>query len=123
MTAPFTPMEAWTQYKYVLELDGGSSTWRFKNALLGGFVVFKVDSDDQQFFFSALEPFVHYVPVDKQDFEADLLAKLAWAEAHPEDCARIAKSARKFAHEHLMSKGAAWQQAAALHVRPATANR
>ena len=48
MTAPFTPMEAWTQYKYVLELDGGSSTWRFKNALLGGFVVLKVDSDDQQ---------------------------------------------------------------------------
>ena len=48
VSAPFTPMEAWTQYKYVLELDGGSSTWRFKNALLGGFVVFKVDSDDQQ---------------------------------------------------------------------------
>ena len=42
---------------------------------------------------------MHYVPVDKQDFEADLLAKLAWAEAHPEESARIAKNARTFAHE------------------------
>merc|ERR1719199_1731871 len=97
-------------------MDGGSTTWRFKNVLLGGFLVFKVDSDEEQFFSRSLQPFVHYVPVDKADFEADLLRKLARAKAHDDEAARIAARGQSFARENLNARGAEWQQQAALSV-------
>jgi len=84
-SAPFLPMEQQLAFRYTLEMDGGSSTWRFKNALLGGFLVFKVDSSNGQFFYSSLQPFEHYIPVDAQNFEDDLVKKIQWANEHPTD--------------------------------------
>merc|ERR1719301_403970 len=81
-SAPFLPMEQQLAFRYTLEMDGGGSTWRFKNALLGGFLVFKVDSDNSQFWSDSLQPFVHYIPVSKEGFEEDFLRKLKWAREH-----------------------------------------
>jgi len=112
----FTPMEQQQKYKYTLEMDGGGTTFRLKNLLLGGFLVFKVDSDTTQFWSDSLQPFVHYIPVSKENFEHDLVQKLRWAMEHDTDCEHIAASARRFALEYLKDVDAHWQQQAAISV-------
>jgi hypothetical protein len=113
-SGPFLPMEQQLAFRYILEMDGGSSTWRFKNSLLGGFLVFKVDSGNTQFFFSSLQPFEHYVPVDAENFEEDLVKKIKWANEHPTDAKSIAAAGAQFAKEHLRDEDAHWAQQAAL---------
>lgn len=70
--------------------------WR----LLSNSVIFKPDSDEIQWFYGALQPYVHYVPV-KQDLE-DLIEKLEWAKSHDSFCKEIADNAAHFARNHLM---------------------
>lgn len=108
---PLADQQAW---KFVLDVDGGGSTWRLKTLLQGGWAVFKVVSENGQFWFSQLVPFVHYIPLSLENIETDLPEKLAWALAHDEDCARIAANARQFAEEHLTRDALHWQQHAAL---------
>jgi predicted O-methyltransferase YrrM len=95
-------------------MDGGGTTFRLKNLLLGGFLVFKVDSDATQFWFDSLRPYVHYIPVSRDNFEQDLMRKVQWATDHDADAEQIAANAQKFALEHLGDADAHWQQQAAL---------
>jgi hypothetical protein len=118
----FTPMDRQQQFKYTLDMDGGGSTFRLKNLFLGGFLVFKVDSDTSQFWFDSLEPYVHYVPVARDNFEQDLVRKLRWAIDHDADAEQIAANAHKFAIEHLRDTDAHWQQQAAISMYAAKQN-
>jgi len=113
-SGPFLPMQQQLAFRYILEMDGGSSTWRFKNALLGGFLIFKVDSGNSQFFYTNLEPFEHYIPVDAENFEEDLVKKIQWANEHPTDAKAIADAGARFANEHLRDEDAHWAQQATL---------
>jgi hypothetical protein len=101
-------------FKYILDVDGGGSTWRFKSLLSGGWTIFKIDSPNEQFWFSELVPFVHYIPVDEERLEDDLPAKLQWAREHDAECKQIAANAKAFANEKLTWDRLHWQQYAAL---------
>lgn len=89
------------KYKMLLNLDGYTCTypgylWR----LLSNSVTFKQDSYNEQWFYSALKPWVHYVPV-KHDLE-DLLSKVDWVLANDDKARLIADNSTDFVKSNLM---------------------
>lgn len=94
------------QYKFVINTDGHSAALRLRHLLASDSVVFWTASDQVEWFYSLLVPFVHFVPIryDAHDVNvtaADILAKLHWAEQHPEQMAAISRNANDFAQLHL----------------------
>ena len=85
---------------YLPCLDGWSCTypgyyWR----LLSNSVVFKNESDQQLWFYRALKPNEHYIPL-KYDC-SDLEEKLKWAKANDAVCQQIAENATRFVLDQL----------------------
>ena len=62
--------------------------------------MFKQETELVEWFYTALEPMKHYVPV-KKDL-SDLQEKLEWAKKNDEKVREIAKEATKFVEETLM---------------------
>ena len=87
-------------YKYHILINGNAASYRnsgwrfFINS-----IVFIPDSGWVQWYFSALEPYIHYIPVQRR--LEDLVEKVLWAQEHDRECEEIAKNARKFARTHL----------------------
>lgn len=87
-------------YKYHILIDGNTcaystSGWKhFGNSLL-----FKPDSRWFQWYYSAMQPYVHYIPV-KQDL-SDLVDALHWAMDHDKEAKTIAHNCREFALSHI----------------------
>lgn len=100
-TVPFVPVLDHLPYKYQLLVDGVTCTypgtqWR----LLSGCTTFKQESDDIMWFFSLLEPWVHYIPL-RRDF-TDVFDKILWARSHDDQAHQIAQNARALALSALM---------------------
>lgn len=88
-------------YKYLPVLDGHMCTYPgYQWRLLSNSVCFKQESDQIQWFHSALKPYVHYVPI-KNDM-SDLIGQIQWAKAHEPEVKQIVKNAQDFAANHLM---------------------
>lgn len=58
--------------------------------MVSGVVSLKVDSTKIEYFYSNLEPWVHYVPI-KSDF-SDLLEKVEWLRNNDDKAKEIAKN-------------------------------
>jgi hypothetical protein len=102
-TAPLMSLEEQVHYKYQIICDGIFATfpgdrWR----LLSDSVCFKPDSTFGQWFYGALIPWTHYVPV-KKDL-SDLLEKFTYVKSNPSLARELAKNARDFALNSLLSK-------------------
>lgn len=96
----FIPYEDQLNYKYNIMIDGytcsfSASGWRFFSNSL----IFKEDSDNIQWYYNELKPYIHYIPV-KQGL-SDLIEKIRWAREHDEEAQSIAKQAREFACSHI----------------------
>ncbi len=50
-------------YKYIVNVEGNCAALRLKQLLAGPSAVFFVQSDEIEWFYPLLKPFVHYVPV------------------------------------------------------------
>ncbi|KYO44919.1 KDEL motif-containing protein 2 isoform A [Alligator mississippiensis] len=87
------------KYKYQVNVDGTVAAYRFPYLLLGDSLVLKQDSQYYEHFYSALEPWKHYVPV-KRRLE-DLLEKIKWAKKNDEEARKIAKEGQLLARELL----------------------
>ena len=90
-------------YKYQICLDGvtctyPSNVWK----LLSGSVTFKQNSKYVMWFYKALKPWVHYIPI-KHDL-SDLIEKINWAIEHDEEAKQIAENAQSFAKENLLEE-------------------
>ena len=70
--------------------------WR----LLSNSVCFKQDSNQVQWFYSAIQPYVHYVPI--QNDMSDLVEKIRWAHEHDDEMIQISKRAQEFAWNNLL---------------------
>lgn len=97
----WVPWDEMLSCKYLPYADGvmcaaPALQWR----LLSQSVTFKPDSDEVQWFYRALKPYVHYIPVQPA-FE-DLIDQLEWAKAHDSVCKEIAANAFHFAVNNLM---------------------
>lgn len=87
--------------KYLPVLDGHMCTYPgFQWRLLSNSVVFKQESDQIQWFYGAVKPYEHYVPV-KNDM-SDLVDQISWAQAHDERVRAISENAQAFARQNLM---------------------
>ena len=62
-------------------------------------VIFKPDSRWVQWYYAAMEPYVHYIPVNKN--LDDLVESLQWALQHDEQAKAIAQNCRDFALTHM----------------------
>lgn len=83
-------------YKYLIDIDGEVNAWSgLFWKLYSGSVVFKVESHYEQWYYSDISPWVHYVPV-KGDL-SDLYDRFEWALQNDEACRHIAENGKKFA--------------------------
>jgi hypothetical protein len=88
-------------YKYLPVLDGHMCTYPgFQWRLLSNSVTLKQTSNQIQWFYSALKPFEHYIPI-KNDI-SDLVEKIEWAKNHEERVLKVIDNAQNFALQNLM---------------------
>lgn len=86
-------------YKYLISLDGVTSTWkRVANSLRTGSVLI-LQHRWKQFFYPGLVAGEHYVPVN--DDLSDLFDRYAWLRDNPEQAERIGRQGRRFAQDEL----------------------
>lgn len=89
------------EYKYLPVLDGVMCTYPgYQWRLLSNSLCLKQESDQIQWFYRALQPFIHYVPI-KNDL-SDLLERIAWAKGEDETCRAIVGNSTQFVLENLM---------------------
>ena len=96
---------SWRGRKYALDVDGNSNSWSgLFTRLLLGCCVLKVASARgfRQWYYHALRPFEHYVPVaaDLSDFAE----QIEWCRSHQRECAAIAAAGREFARERTLER-------------------
>ncbi|MBX7066105.1 MAG: hypothetical protein K1X28_02630 [Parachlamydiales bacterium] len=88
------------KYKYLVDVDGNSCSYeRYFWLLLSNSVILKQVTPNIQWYYCALEPYKHYVPV-KEDL-SDLLEKIEWAKTHDLEAKLIAEEASQFARDNL----------------------
>lgn len=102
MTMPEQVMK----YKYIINADGHCAALRMRQLLASDSAVFWVESNQIEWFYPLLQPYVHYIPVRYFDYEPDdplrdIVNKVAWAEQHPEKIRVIVANANRFASTHL----------------------
>ena len=91
-------MQDHLKYKYQILIDGNSCAysrgyWEFFSRCL----TFKEESDNIQWYYGALEPYVHYVSFTLED----LVDKIDWARKNDVKAYQIAQNARSFSEENL----------------------
>ena len=91
------------EYKYLVDVDGNSCSFeRYFWVLLSNSLVLKQITPNIQWYYSALNPYEHFVPV-KEDL-SDLLEKYEWALSHDLEAKKIAQNATEFAKENLSTE-------------------
>lgn len=94
------PVHKHLQYKYQILVDGNSCAWsRAYWQLFSNCLMIKQDSDLIQWFYGALKPGKHYLPV-ASDFH-NLIRVLRWAKKHDREASKISANARRFAKKNL----------------------
>ena len=87
-------------YKYLVSVDGNSCSWmRVPWILVSNSLLIKQETYDFQWFYPAMKPYVHYVPV-KMDL-SDLVEKVEWCKENDEIVKEISKRATEFAMANL----------------------
>jgi len=80
-------------FKYILDIDGNSSTWDATAwKLNSGSVIMKSESAWIQWFYTDYRPYVHYVPI-KEDF-SDIQEQFAWCESHQSECEKLIENCK-----------------------------
>ena len=99
---PLKPLNTRTgqcQYKHLLLLDGNTATGRSSSWFASGSVIFKPDSVFSEWYYHALKPWVHFVPV-RERLE-DLEVQFDFVSARPRLGECIAQNSKAFAKRHL----------------------
>jgi hypothetical protein len=93
----FLKQEEHLQYKYQIVFDGFRCTWPgYLWRLYSGCLTIKHESTQIQWFYGALTPYIHYVPLKKDFDEEDLIKLYKWVNENEEKCKLIADNAEKF---------------------------
>jgi protein glucosyltransferase len=65
----------------------------------------QIDSPEMEWYYPLLKPWVHYIPMRANETWCNLEEAVGWAEAHPQEVAKIVERATAFAVEHLSARG------------------
>lgn len=87
-------------YRYILSIDGVGCADRLPALLSSASLIFVVESPFQEFWYSDLRPYQHYIPV-KRDL-SNLIEQVQWANSQPLDLLlTIISNANRFVDEFL----------------------
>lgn len=92
-------LEDHCDYKYLFNFRGVAASFRFKHLFLCNSVVFHVGDEWLEFFYPAMKPWVHYIPVKKDLSDAREL--LLFAKDNDDVVKEIAERGRTFIMDHL----------------------
>jgi hypothetical protein len=101
----FKPMEEQlAQYRYMVDVEGIGYSGRLKLLLHARRAVLLVDRPYREFFHDEIEPFRHYVPVER--YSSDIIERVDWLRSNPAREAEIVSEARDFARRRLTRQAA-----------------
>jgi glycosyltransferase involved in cell wall biosynthesis len=99
----FTSIAEQIKYRYILDIDGYSSTWDATVwKLFSGSVLLKVKGTWTQWYYDELIEWEHYVPINN-DF-SDLNEKIEWCINNDDKCKKISENANNFVVNKLNLK-------------------
>ena len=70
-------LEEHCKYKYLFNFRGVAASFRYKHLFLCNYLLFHVGNDWLEFFYDALKPWIHYIPVNPDLKEAKELVEFA----------------------------------------------
>ena len=86
------PFADFLSYRYLIDIDGETCAWKsLFLKLISGSVVLKVQSNNVQWYYDRIIPWVHYVPI-KSDL-SNLEEIVDWVNNHDDACREIAANA------------------------------
>ena len=89
------------KYKYLISVDGNTCAWkRVPWIMLSNSVLLKQESSNIEWFYPALKPYIHYVPI-KNDL-SDIFDKLNWLKQNDKEAQLISKNAHNFVLNNLL---------------------
>ncbi|ODM97529.1 Protein O-glucosyltransferase 1 [Orchesella cincta] len=102
--APEVSLEDHCKYKYLFNYRGVAASFRFKHLFLCSSLVFHVGEEWIEFFYPALKPWVHYIPVNKTATEEELKSLIEFAQENDSIAQRIANRGFQFINSNLKMK-------------------
>jgi len=94
-------LESHCAYKYLFNYRGVAASFRFKHLFLCRSLVFHVGDEWIEFFYPALKPWVHFIPVRSGASEHELERLLEFARGNDGLVSKIAARGRHFVWNHL----------------------
>lgn len=89
------------KYKYLISVDGGTCAWlRVPWIMLSNSVLVKQETSKIEWFYPAIKPYVHYVPVNEN--LTDIFEQLEWMKNHDQELQQISLNAQNFVKNNLM---------------------
>jgi len=88
-----------SKYKYVINIDGSVTAFRLSAELNYMSVILKVDSEYSVWYSKLLEPWIHYIPINKN--LSDLAEKITWCKNNDDKAKQIAINARQFYKKYI----------------------
>ncbi len=89
------------KYKYLIAVDGNTSPWvRVPWILSSNSVLLRQETSNIQWFYPALKPYIHYIPL-KKDL-TDIFEKFDWLKNNDQKLKHITYNAQKFIQNNLM---------------------
>lgn len=89
------------QYKYLLSIDGNAATGtRVPWIMYSSSVLVKQESTKIEWFYPAIKPYVHYIPINER--LTDIFTQLKWLKSNDEEVKLISANAHNFVKNELM---------------------
>ena len=88
-------------YKYLIAIDGTTCPWvRVPWIMASNSVLLKQETDKVQWFYSALQPYLNYVPINED--LTDIFEKVDWIKNNDKEVKQISLNAQHFIKNELM---------------------
>jgi len=94
-------LEEHCRYKYLFNYRGVAASFRFKHLFLCGSLVLHVGDEWQEFFYPALKPWYHYIPLPTSASQAQIQEILQFARENDHVVKKIAERGFNFILNHL----------------------
>lgn len=89
------------QYKYLVSIDGNTCAWaRVPWIMLSNSVLLRQETDNMEWFYPAMEPYVHYIPLNEN--LTNIFDQVEWMKMHDQELQQVSKNAQNFALNNLM---------------------
>ncbi|XP_065352937.1 O-glucosyltransferase rumi homolog isoform X2 [Cloeon dipterum] len=98
------PLEEHCKFRYLFNLRGVAASFRFKHLFLCGSLVVHVGSEWTEFFYHAMRPWVHYIPLDADASQDQIRQLIEFAMENDDAVWEIAEQGRFFIEKQLRPK-------------------